>query len=58
MKSDGQQLDLYRHSPAAMAKAHRDAADAALMNPYETLADREKRARFHEEQAQALEQRA
>jgi len=49
------QLDLYRHGDAAMAQAHRLAADAARRNPFETPDRAEARARYHEAEAAKLE---
>lgn len=53
MKSDGNQLDVFRHSDAGMAQAYRQAAEAARRNPWETPEDAEKRARHYEAQAQS-----
>ena len=36
MRSHGRQLDRVRHGDAAKALAYREAAAAALRNPYET----------------------
>lgn len=52
------QLDLYRHSDAALAQAHRLAAEAARRNPFETPDQAEARARHHEAEAARLEARA
>lgn len=50
-----EQRDLFRHSPQALARAHRAAADAARMNPYESPERAEKRAQHHEAAAAELE---
>lgn len=49
-------LDLFHHSPKALAQAHRIAADTARRNPYETPEQAERRAQHHEAEANRLEQ--
>lgn len=50
------QLDLYRHSPHAMAKAYREAADTVRhRDPYWTPDEAETRAKFYEQEAARLE---
>lgn len=49
------QTDLFRHSPQALASAHREAAAAARTNPYETPDAAERRARHHEAEAARLD---
>lgn len=51
-----QQLDLYRHSPEAMAQACREAAASARVNPYEAPDDAERRARHYEAEARRYEE--
>lgn len=58
MKSDTTQRDLFRHSPQAMARAFRVAAESARTNPFETPEQGERRARYYEAQAQQLEHAA
>ena len=41
------QLDLVRHGDAALAKAHREAAETALRNPYESPEACARRAAHH-----------
>lgn len=53
MKSDGNQLDVFRHSDAGMAQAYLHAAEAARRNPWECPEDAEKRARHYEAQARS-----
>lgn len=50
-----QQLDLYRHSPPFLAQAHRQAAEHARLNPYESHDEREARAAHHLAEAERLE---
>lgn len=57
MKADSTQLDLYRHGDRGMADAYPTAAEVARMNPFESPADAERRARFYEQQAVAHEDR-
>jgi hypothetical protein len=53
------QMDLYRHGdPAAVARAHRLAADTARRNPFETPEAAEQRARYYERRAETLERQA
>ena len=52
------QLDLYRDDPAAIARAHRLAAETARLNPFETPDAAERRARYYEQQAEQVEQGA
>ena len=52
------QLDLYRHSATALARAHRIAAETARRNPYETPEQAERRAQHHEAEANRLERQA
>lgn len=47
--------DLFRDSPAAIAQAHRAAAETARRSPFETPEAAERRARWHEAQAEQLE---
>ncbi|WP_101926990.1 MULTISPECIES: hypothetical protein [Luteimonas] len=54
MQSDGRQLDLVRHSDAAVAAAHRLAAQTALLNPYESREACERRAAHHLAEAARL----
>ena len=49
------QLDVFRHSDAAMAAAYREAARTARLNPYEPEEKAERRAKHYEEQAERLE---
>lgn len=58
MKSEGTQLDLYRHSPRFLAAAFREAARTERRNPYYAPDEAEKRARHYEAKAAELEQRA
>lgn len=46
------QLDLLRHSDAGLALAYRQAAEAALMNPFETPEASAQRARYYQQQAE------
>jgi hypothetical protein len=57
MRSDTTQLDLYRHTDAAMAEAFRRAAETARNNPFETPDQCERRAAHYEEQAKRCESR-
>lgn len=50
-----QQLDIIRHSPAALARACRIAADTELHNPYFPPDERERRAAAHTAEAERLE---
>ncbi|MDC7806408.1 hypothetical protein PQS31_06165 [Luteimonas sp BLCC-B24] len=54
MRSHGRQLDLVRHGEAALAHAHRIAAETALRNPYETPAACARRAAHHLAEAARL----
>lgn len=56
MRSDANPLDLMRHSPAELARVHRKAAETALINPYETAAERRARADAYLAEAERLEQ--
>lgn len=47
MRSHDRQLDLVRHGDAALAKAHREAAETALRNPYESPEACARRAAHH-----------
>ena len=47
------QLDLYRHSAPALARAYREAAETARKNPYETPEKSERRAKHYEAEAEA-----
>lgn len=49
-----QQLDLLRHSDASLIRAHEVAADHALLNPYEPLDARERRAQWHRDEAERI----
>lgn len=53
-----QQRDLFRHSPQALASAHRVAADTERHNPYFTPAERAARAAQHLAEAARLERLA
>lgn len=55
MKST-EQLDLIRHSDAQLAAAYRVAAEHALLNPYESMAARERRAATYRAEAERYEQ--
>ena len=50
-----QQLDIIRHSPAAMARAYRIAADTERHNPYFPPGERDRRAAAHTAEAERLE---
>ena len=50
-----QQLDVFRHSPPALAAAYREAARTARLNPYEPEEKAELRARFYESEAERIE---
>jgi len=52
------QLDVFRHSDAALAAAYREAARTARLNPYEPEERAEIRARHYEAKAEELEARA
>jgi hypothetical protein len=56
MRSEGTQLDLMRHAPAELARACRVAAETALINPYESQADRQARAAAYLAEAARLGQ--
>lgn len=58
MRSDTTQLDLYRHSDEAMARAYRIAAETARRDPNFTPDEGERRARAYESQAQQYESRS
>jgi len=49
------QRDLLHESPPAMAAAHRIAAESARRNPFETPDDGERRAQYHEREAERIE---
>lgn len=49
------QLDLIRHSDAALAAAYREAARTARLNPHEPEHKAEQRARYYEQEAERLE---
>lgn len=51
MRSDNNQLDLYRHGDAGLAQAFREAAETARRNPFETPDQCELRARHYEQEA-------
>ncbi len=51
------QLDLYRHSDAAIAAAYREAALTARVDPFWMDEQRETRVRYYTEQAERLEKR-
>ena len=50
-----QQTDLFRHTPPFLAQAHRQAAEHARLNPYESHDEREARAAHHLAEAERLE---
>lgn len=50
-----QQLDIIHHSPAALARACRIAADTERHNPYFPPGERERRAAAHTAEAERLE---
>lgn len=52
------QLDVFRHSDAALAAAYREAAKTARANPYEPEEKAERRAKFYEQEAERLEKNA
>ena len=52
------QLDVFRHSDAALAAAYREAARTARLNPFEPEEKAERRAAHYEREAEKLEQRA
>jgi hypothetical protein len=54
VRSAGRQLDLIRHSDAQLIAAHLEAAEYALLNRYESLQERERRAQHHRDEAQRL----
>lgn len=56
MRSEGSQLDLMRHAPAELARVYRAAAETALINPYESPAERQWRADAYLAEAARLEQ--
>lgn len=49
------QLDIITHSPSAMARAYRIAADTERHNPYFSPAERTQRADAHLREAERLE---
>lgn len=49
------QLDMYRDTPERMAKVYREAAEAALVNPFMATEDREARSRYYLREAERLE---
>lgn len=51
------QLDVFRHSDAALAAAYREAARTARLNPYEPEEKAERRAAHYEAKAEELEAR-
>ncbi|MCD9046784.1 hypothetical protein [Luteimonas sp. MHLX1A] len=55
MRSDTNQLDLYRDDPRRIAQAWRTAAETALRNPFHTEAERRARHAYYSEQATRLE---
>jgi hypothetical protein len=57
MRSD-RQPDLLRHADPVLAEAHQIAAAHALLNPYESQAERERRAAHHHAEAARLSRRA
>lgn len=57
MRSDTNQLDLYRHGDSGLADAFRKAADTARRNPFETPDQCEARAQHYEQQAAMHESR-
>lgn len=53
---DVQQLDVFRHSDAALAAAYRKAAEIAALDPhYPRQSDREKRAAYYLAEAERIE---
>lgn len=57
MRSDTTQLDLYRHSDAALAASYRLAAETARRDPNFTTEEGERRARHYEAEARKYEPR-
>lgn len=55
MRSDNNQLDLYRHGDAGMAAYYRAAAETARRSPWETPEACEQRARHYEHLAELHE---
>lgn len=49
------QLDVFRNSPAATARAYRECAETARRDPHWTPEQGEARARYYEQQAEKLE---
>ena len=43
--------DYYHDTPAAMARVYREAAEIALLDPNFTEAEREKRAKYYQDEA-------
>ena len=58
MKTLMDQLDVTFHSPQAMARASRTAADTEAHNHYYSKAERERRAAYHIAEAERLERLA
>lgn len=52
------QLDVFRHSPAALAAAYREAARTARLNPFEPEEKAARRAEHYEQEAEKLERNA
>lgn len=52
---NARQLDVFRHSDPAMARAYREAAETARRDPYWTPEQGEARARYYEAEAERIE---
>ena len=50
-----QQLDVFRHSAPALARAYREAADAAIRNPFESPESSRRRAEHYLAEAERIE---
>lgn len=58
MSAQIKQLDIFRHDPAALARADRAAADAVMSDPAFTYAERERRRDFYLQEAERHERQA
>lgn len=52
------QMDLYRHAPEQMAKAYRESAATALVDPHFTARERQRRHDHYIAKAHELERKA
>ena len=57
MRSDNNQMDVFRHSDAALAAAYRCAAETARRDPHFSPEEGERRARAYEAEARKYEPR-